>query len=438
MPYKKFLKSSLCGMFIMLFLSWAGQASGQEKYSNDFSVDLAKLTELSPPAGTKITSENVDDYGDIIDSVLIEQIKRGDVEIEVGEPFSLDPHAAYIAATNKYGGQTKLGVEIGELLNYTAGRPFPGEPSLDDPRMGEKMAWNMRYAYGGDNGAIPEMYWYYRDMRQDKLERTLEFSASKMNFMHRVVMEPTPNVKDNSYDLQSAIHLEAYEPPDVSGTALLLFYNDDDRKVEQGWMYVPLLRRVRRVATQQKTDAFLGSDIMIEDFLGYSGRIMDMTWSYLGETYVLLPIYRHDSMEVSDKKARKYDYHLIDFHGRAACYPKITWQLRKAYIVEAQPLRKSHPISKRRFYVDAQTYGTPYGLIYDKAGELWKIGIGGVSHPDHHLAENKGSGVPLLDSSVMIDVQARHCTTIQMLTRINVKRMKVKDFHPGVLNQRGR
>jgi len=26
----------------------------------------------------------------------------------------------------------------------------------------------------------------------------------------------------------------------------------------------------------QSTDAFLGSDIMIEDFLGYNGRIMDM------------------------------------------------------------------------------------------------------------------------------------------------------------------
>ena len=425
-------------MFVMLLLSWTGQTSGQENYSNIFSIDLEKLTELSPPVGTKITSENVDDYSDIIDSVLIEQIKRGDVELEVGEPFSLEPHAAYIAATNKDGGQTKLGAEVGELLDYVAGRPFPDEPSLDDPRMGEKMAWNMRYAYGGDNGAIPEMYWYYRDMKQEKLERILEFSASKMNFMHRVVMDPTPNTEDNSYKLQSAIHLEAYEPPDVSGTAILLFFSDDDHEVEQGWMYVPLLRRVRRVATQQKTDSFLGSDIMIEDFLGYSGRIKDMTWSYLGETYILLPVYRHDEMELTDKKVRKYDYHLIDFHGRADCYPKITWQLRRAHIVEAQPLRESHPISKRRFYVDAQTNVVPLGLIYDKAGELWKIGIGGVSHPDYHLAENKGSGAPVLDSSVMIDVQARHCTTIQMLTRINVKRMKVKDFHPGVLNQRGR
>jgi hypothetical protein len=176
---------------------------------------------------------------------------------------------------------------------------------------------------------------------------------------------------------------------------------------------------------------------MIEDFLGYSGRIMDMKWNYIGETKVLLPVYRHDSVELAEKEARRLDYQFVGFGGRGNCYPNITWQLRDAYIIEAIPYRDNHPLSKRRFYVDTQTNIATYGLIYDRAGELWKIAIGGVSHPDSHLAQNAQSGVPILDSSVMIDVQSRHCTTIQMVTLVNQKKMREKDYHPGVLNERG-
>ena len=153
-----------------------------------------------------------------------------------------------------------MGSEPGELLNYVAGRPFPGELSVDDPRAGEKLAWNMRYAYAGDGGEIPEMYWYYRDMRSQKVERVLEFEAAAMRFMYRHVIEPIPQLKDNGYKVYNAVTLTALDPGDVAHTKLMIFYNSDDRAEEQGWMYVPLLRRVRRIATSMRTDSFLGSD----------------------------------------------------------------------------------------------------------------------------------------------------------------------------------
>lgn len=393
---------------------------------------------MSPKPGTLIAAAEVSEYAHMLDEALAEQLSAGEVQIAVGESFSIAPHAAYVAATRQHQGLVQLGDALGELLGYVAGRPFVGEPDLNDPRAGEKIAWNMRHAFGGDGALVPEMHWYYRDMRREKLERTLEFTARRLLFKHRTVTPPVPEVEKNSQALASALYLKAEEPPDVAGTALLMYYNEDDREAEQAWMYVPILRRVRRVATQQKTDAFLGSDIMVEDFLGYSGRIMDMKWSYIGERHVLLPIYKHDRVTTSEKKARKYDYHFVDFHGRANCYPNVTWQLRRVYVLDGEPLRDDHPISRRRFYVDAQTYIAPYGLIFDRAGALWKIGIGGISHPDHHLEVNHGSAVPLLDSSVMIDVQARHCTTIQMVNVASSERLRARDFHPGILSQEGR
>ena len=101
-----------------------------------------------------------------------------------------------------------------------------------------------------------------------------------MRFMYRHVVEPMPAIKKNPYEIYNAITLTALSPTDVAGTKLLIFYNSDDLAEEQGWMYVPLLRRVRRVATTMRTDSFLGSDIMIEDFLGYTGRVKDMEWDF--------------------------------------------------------------------------------------------------------------------------------------------------------------
>ena len=421
---KRFSRASLAGLLFWPLSTVAG----------DFDFDVAAALELSPPPGTIITSDNLEQVAQLLDPDLAELIAQGWLSITVGEPMSFDPHPAFVAATEQYGGQAQLGGNASELLNYVAGRPFPGELSTDDPRAGEKVAWNMRYAYGGDGGKIPEMYWHYRDMRSQKIERVLTFEAEAMRFMHRHVIDPIPEISDNMHEVYNALSLTALDPGDVANTKLLIFYNSDDTAEEQGWMYVPLLRRVRRVATTMRTDSFLGSDIMIEDFLGYTGRLKDMEWTFGGTRHVLLPMYRHDQIEVSDVKARRYDHYFIDFHGHSGCFPKVTWQVRKVHILEGVPIRKDHPLSKRYFYIDAQTQAPVFGKIYDRGGVLWKFLMAGLAHPDYHIEQNHGTGVPMFDSAAAIDVQNQHCTTLQTITLANLEKMKPKDFQPSALN----
>lgn len=402
--------------------------------AGDFDLDMAQIQELSPPPGTVIGADGLAQYRQVLDPDLADLIAQGWYTITVGEPMSFAPHPNFIAATQQYGGQAELGDNPSEIRHYTAGRPFPGELSVDDPRSGEKLAWNMRYAFGGDSAMIPEMYWEYRDMRSGTIERTLTFNAQAMRLMYRHVKEPLPAVEKNPYAIYNAMTLEAEDPADVEGTKLLIHYNSDDNAEEQGWMYVPNLRRVRRMVTTARTDSFLGSDLMIEDFLGYSGRLKDMEWSFKGSTYVLLPMYRHDQIEHAAKKARHYDYNFVDFTGHSGCFPKVTWQLRRAYVLEGKPKRDDHPLSKRFFYVDAQTSMPILGKVYDRAGVVWKLLMAGVAHPDYHLAENHGSGVPMLDSSAAIDLQNKHCTTLQMVTLVDPQGLDQKDFEPSALN----
>ena len=60
------------------------------------------------------------------------------------------------------------------------------------------------------------------------------------------MVEPTPAIKDNRYKTYSAITFDCDRARGCGAkTKLLIFYNSDDTAEEQGWMYVPLLRRVR-------------------------------------------------------------------------------------------------------------------------------------------------------------------------------------------------
>ena len=391
-----------------------------------------------PLPGTVLDGSNVAAYAEFIDETLVKFIADGKFTLEVAPSESFAVHPEFVEATEKYRGQPSLPNEPGVLNNYVAGRPFPDPPDSNDPRAGDKLAWNLRYSYAGDAGLIKPFYWQYRNMKSSKIERELSFAAMSLRFKHRVVMDPVPDLPNNQSQIFNAIYLQVLDPSDIRNTQLLIHRLEDDTRQEEGWLYLGTQRRVRRLPTGQNTDAFLGSDIMIEDFLGYNGRIMDMEWIYLGTREVLLPFFRHDELELSDRTYGKDGFHFVDFFGQGNCFPKIKWQFRTAYLIEAVPKWKQHPLSKRLYYIDAETFVPAYGRLYDNRGKLWKFAVAGYSHPDHHLEQNRGSYVPVLDAVTMIDLQARHCTTLQARTEINSTGNKASDFAVQALRTKGR
>ena len=54
------------------------------------------------------------------------------------------------------------------------------------------------------------------------------------------------------------------KPKDVSGTAFLSFSHID--KADDQWLYLPALKRVKRIASKNKSGPFLGSEFSFEDF----------------------------------------------------------------------------------------------------------------------------------------------------------------------------
>ena len=67
------------------------------------------------------------------------------------------------------------------------------------------------------------------------------------------------------------------EPRDVKGTALLTFSHkvkDDDQ-----WLYLPALKRVKRIASRNKSGPFMGSEFAFEDLA--SQEVEKYTYKYL-------------------------------------------------------------------------------------------------------------------------------------------------------------
>ena len=390
-------------------------------------------------AGMTINAANADQYKDVLDSAVYEQLKAGWFELKIGETTSFDLHPNYVEASRKGLGTVSLGGELGQINGWVAGRPFPDEPSADDPRAGEKLAWNFKYGYNwGDAGAVSPFYWKYRNLESGKIERTLKFSFHFLNYKGRVNNAPMPEFPDNPSDLFRGIYVQVLEPFDVKNTQLLIHRASDDQVRDNSWLYLGFQRRVRRLSSGQITDSFLGADIMIEDFEGYNGRVSDMNWTYKGTQNVLLPFYNHNDLALAPEHPESDGFQFVNFSGKGGCFPDVSWQLRKAYVLETDPIDDNHPISKRVHYIDAQTFTVPRTLIYDRKGDLWKSFTIGQAHPDHHLASNKGSGVAIDDSFSAVDVQASHCTTGQFKGQLSPELNPPKIFTVQNMRAKGR
>jgi len=369
--------------------------------------------------GMVIDQSNVEQFKSILDEALYVFVKDGWVTIRTAPTTDFPLSEDYVEATRKYAGNVTL-AENGMTENFVAGRAFPQEPSSDDPLAGQKLVWNYQYGFNsGDSETIYPFWWTFRNTETAKVERQLRFEWHFLNFTHRVSFEPIPAYEENPGAVYRGIYGIVKEPFDLANTQILIYRYQDDTKRDDAWLYVGFQRRVRRLAAGQITDAFLGSDLMIEDFEGYNGRVTDYTWEYGGTRNLLLPFYYHDEMELADVPEDDPDgYKFIDVEGKGNCFPKVTYQLRKSFTLIGKPKDPNHPIGKRIINLDSQTATMASLVTYDRKGDMWKWFPIGKAHSDHHLPVNKGKGVALDDFAVVIDIQANHCTTLQFKSQV--------------------
>ncbi|NMG16038.1 DUF1329 domain-containing protein [Aromatoleum bremense] len=406
------LKALTCVLCAAGLLGGAQAATDADVEKSFFPYKNGVPTVAGLTPGTVIDKSNVDQFKAALIPSMAQFIRNGQTTLTVGETYSFSISRNYIDATRANLSKAALGASVGDLTGFIAGRPFPQEPDAKDARAGEKVFWNFQHNNRiGDSYTIWPWYMDYKNMASGKTERSLKQEYHIIQWKHRVDQEPRPEVSPNPAQLLRSGYLKVHEPQDLKDTQLLISRFSDDAKLDEVYLYLGFQRRVRRLASNQVTDPFLGSDLMVEDFEGYNGRMRDMKWEYKGTVNLLVPFYAHNKQKLAEERKEADGFKFIDFGGEGECFPNVTWQLRKTYVIDSVPVDPNHVISRRTHYVDAETYALSLNEIYDRKGELWKTFIVAYTDSENHLPKNAGRGVAINDGFSITDVQAKHCTT---------------------------
>jgi outer membrane lipoprotein-sorting protein len=118
-------------------------------------------------------------------------------------------------------------------------------------------------------------------------------------------------------------------PRDVKGTAFLSFSHTSG--ADDQWLYLPALKRVKRISSRNKSGPFMGSEFSFED--------------------------------LSSFEIEKYNY---KFLKEEAC------SIGTCFVVEQYPTDKNSGYTKRTVWIDNAEYRTLKTVFYDRKNSLLK------------------------------------------------------------------
>lgn len=391
------------------------------------------------------------------------------LRMEITETHDYPPPSAYVEATAKYACQTSLD-DDGNLVDYVAGQPFPYSAwaqeatkhacdlSPDDPRFALKLAWNVNYRWQGPGHNYPHWGFSYMRNRGKDLWRLGQGEYRRTYFSHRADLL----AKTGSHELEQGTNVEWAEffdvkdPFDLRGTMFLLYRYTDPEKEDDTWAYVPSLRRVRRVATTQKSDSLLGTEFTLEDFALFSGYVLDQKWEYQGEQERLAVMNtQRDCFPASmgedvatrvtgmSRLASREEWNACEW-GPFGALPMVNerWEKRVLFQLDDIPLQKGHPYSRKKIWYDKETMVGKYAIAYDRAGQPYKIlfTVHGWSEDSVHPS-NRGTQVPIERAITIVNLQTLNSHVAQFYSG-NVHTFSAEDtlryYDTTKLKRRGR
>ena len=352
--------------------------------------------------GDRITRANADKVKDLVSPGMHWCVQHGfPMEIVETQPIKL--RSAFLEATEKYSAQVKLAEDGLSLVNFVAGRPFP---TLDknDPQLAAKIMQNYSFSIAFDDLDIRN---FDADTGPISIDRPLQVERHflidhfmRLYYVGRLYVDPKPTLpNDEGYHFKETLK-PLIEPFDLKGVGFTYYRYLDPQRQDDSWLYLPSLRRVRRLSTAQRSDALFGQDTDQDSYGGYAGQIAWMDWNFLGEKEVLA------------------SYHAKDFpvkwaEGAADWAFDSQWEKTKVWVVEGISKLPQYAYSKRVLYVDQHLYTIPYSDMYDRGGALWKIWVNNFKFAKEPFPGSPVSyeeTTPFLPAIVMVDMQLEHAT----------------------------
>ncbi len=340
-------------------------------------------SEVKP--GDIITKENAAKVADLLSPGNYILVQRG-MTLKIVPSGHLDWPPPFKAATEKYASQVVLAPD-GTLKNYVAGQPFP---LLDpnDPTMATKVIWNFSYRpmYSDDvDMRFPEVASFAPNASGTPLGFFTVGHFAFYNNIGRIEIPPVPTDPDAaSSGIRYRFGFYPFlEPSTLRGYGLLRYRHIDPAVEDNAWVFNPLTRRLRRQTVSILSDAISGvpgfggngagamgggssttayvNTIDPDSYFGFSAKVEDFTYRFLGEKEMLASAHAEHSPEGP----------CPDDGGKTIC-PE-AWEMRHVYVIEAN-VKPGHDLSipRRVLYLDSEGWFITASDQYDRGGKLWK------------------------------------------------------------------
>jgi hypothetical protein len=372
--------------------------------SISIAAQSGTLAHADVKPGDVITKDNASVITDLVSPAIKWCVERG-MRMTIVESQTIPLPKPYVAATEQYSAQVKIRPDGLALENWVAGQPFP-KIDVNDPDVAKKIMYNYEARWGetddidltnfdADTGAIGK-----EGSGMSVEKHFILDHFQRLYYRGRLHVDPKPTFEPNKDEARYKESLHPIiEPFDLKGTGFTYYRYLDPNRHDDSWLYLPQLRRVRRLSSAQRSDALFGQDTDLDSYGGYAGSIAWSDWKFLGQRTVLGAMHGK-SWPV------KYGEGSGDFAFDD------NWEKREVYVVEAKSKLPQYAYSKRVIFVDKEAWVIPYTDIYDQAGELWKawVNLYRMRTAPFDGAPEEPDVMPWLPSIFMVDMQLDHAT----------------------------
>jgi len=133
-------------------------------------------------------------------------------------------------------------------------------------------------------------------------------------------------------------------PTSAKGLAVLTWTYEGVKRDQDVWLWIPSLKKVRKISASEDDDAFMGSDFTVEEVS--TRRFEDEAYRLIGE--------------------KKFEGYKFEHTG------ELKFKGKPCFVIECRPLKPHWYYSKRVIWIDKETGGNIFDEYYDKKGKIFK------------------------------------------------------------------
>ncbi|HOO40929.1 MAG TPA: DUF1329 domain-containing protein [Syntrophales bacterium] len=338
------------------------------------SSEVERFSNGKIKVGMVITKNNVDgmknEFIKLTSPGVYNMVKRG-MEMVIADYKPWPVPKAYGAVTKANAGKAVISPD-GNLRTkdgnwWSGGTPFITVDEKD-PQAGIKAWYNQIHVYDGDDFTHDAGYTLFVGPNGQN-ERTVVTTWDRIFLTSREILPPKPNYDPKIRDIffKELVYVQA--PADLQGFGNLTYRYNDQNKLDDAYAYIPAMRRVRRLTSSQRFDAFVGGDAAIGDFRTLDVPVARWDWKLIDVQPKLTTLFSCDFI-TENKNAKRNHPTTVGLK-----FPRMNWRLwPNVYVIEATPKTKNDcgVYSKKVVWAMGGAWKSGLADAYDLQGKLWK------------------------------------------------------------------